>query len=306
MTVTASYVLITPAHNEEAFIEGTIRSVAAQSVLPLRWVIVNDASTDRTKEVIERCCAPYDFIRLLNLERPPGRHFGRKAIAFHHGLEQVRTVNYEFVGNLDADIILAPDYFDQILRNFDADPQLGIGGGIVYTKVGDKFSTGDTTLDSVGGAVQMFRKDCFRQVGGYLALEKGGIDAAAEIMARMKGWKVRKFPENKVYEQRRTGTGDSGVMQARFREGRHSYGLGYGALFFAARCAYRLKDRPVLVGSVASLLGFLSAMLRRDSVVLPKEVVAFLRVEQREKLRRAATAIFGCTSQRKTRNTGCS
>ena len=46
--------LVTPARNEEEFIEGTIRSVIAQTHRPIAWVIVSDGSTDRTDEIVRR------------------------------------------------------------------------------------------------------------------------------------------------------------------------------------------------------------------------------------------------------------
>ena len=45
------YVLVTPARNEAEFVEKTIESVVRQSMLPVKWVVVNDGSTDSTGEL---------------------------------------------------------------------------------------------------------------------------------------------------------------------------------------------------------------------------------------------------------------
>jgi len=201
----SAYVIITPAHNEEAFIEQTIQSMIQQTFCPLKWIIVNDASTDRTREIVEECTRDRPFIRLVNMDRAAGRDFGKKVYAFNRGLEELHDLQYDFIGNLDADIELEPNYFENILRQFEKDTNLGIAGGQVFMKVGDKFVTHDETPDSVGGQVQLFRRKCFEDIGGYRPLKYGGIDAAAEIMTRMKGWNVRKFPENPVFEHRLTG-----------------------------------------------------------------------------------------------------
>jgi poly-beta-1,6-N-acetyl-D-glucosamine synthase len=280
------YVIITPAHNEEAFIEKTIESVINQTVRPAKWIIVNDSSTDRTCEIVERYVSHHDFIQLIKVKREAGRHFGNKVRAFNHGVAALLGSGYDYIGNLDADISIGSDYFEKILPEFDKDPKLGIAGGIVYTKIHNNFVTHDETLDSVGGAVQMFRRTCFEEIGGYLALPFGGIDAAAEITARMRGWKVRKFPENRVFEHRRTGTAVSGPLAARIKEGRRFYSLGYGFVFYLVRCLYRLKDRPFVLGSAAALLGYLDSMIRLRPVVLSREAVLYLRAEQRGKLRR--------------------
>ncbi len=286
------YVLITAAHNEEDFIEKTILSVIAQTHRPLKWIVVNDGSNDKTRERVESKVQGYDFITLVNLERAGGRNFGRKILAFNRGLEEVQYLDYAFVGNLDADISVAPDYFGNILDEFAADRRLGLAGGIVYTKSGATFVTYDQTLDSIGGAVQVFRRQCMEDVGGYPVFEQGGEDAAVEITARMKGWKVRKFPENRAYEQRRTGTANTGILRSKVREGSRFYSLGYGFLFYALRCLYRLPERPLVLGSTAALFGYLKSMFQGLPVNLSGEVVSYLRAEQRKKLRQMAAAPF--------------
>ena len=292
------YVLITAAHNEEDFIEKTIQSVISQTHAPLQWIIVNDGSSDKTRVLAEAKIQGFDFIKLVNLERAGGRDFGRKILAFNRGLEEVQNLDYGFVGNLDADITVAPDYFGNILDEFAADRRLGLAGGIVYTKAGTNFVTYDQTLDSIGGAVQMFRRRCMEDVGGYPVFAQGGEDAAVEITARMKGWKVRKFPENRAYEQRRTGTANTGILRSKVREGSRFYSLGYGLLFYTLRCLYRLPERPVLLGSTAALFGYLKSMFQGLPVNLPGEVVSYLRAEQRQKLKQMAAALLSLVLRR--------
>jgi glycosyltransferase involved in cell wall biosynthesis len=282
----STYVIITPAHDEEAFIEQTIRSMIQQTVRPLKWVIVNDASTDRTGEIVEEYTRDHAFIKLVNRDRAAGRDFGKKVYAFNHGLEEVRDLKYDFIGNLDADITFEPQYFENILGEFEADPKLGLSGGIVYTKFSREFVTYDKTLDSVGGKVQIFRRKCFEEIGGYLPLKFGGIDAAAEIVTRMKGWVVRKSLANRVLEHRRTGFAHGRPLKTMLRDGQKFYSLGYEPLFYLLRCIYRLRDYPLVVGSGAALIGYLWSMIRREPIVLPAEVVQYLRNEHRMKLKR--------------------
>jgi glycosyltransferase involved in cell wall biosynthesis len=282
----SAYVIITPAHNEEAFIDQTIRSMIQQTFRPLKWIIVNDASTDRTREIVEECTRDHPFIKLVNRDRAAGRDFGKKVYAFNRGLEELRNLSYDFIGNLDADITFEPQYFENILREFEADSKLGIGGGIVYTKFRNSFATYDDTLDSVGGKVQLFRRKCFEDIGGYRPLKLGGIDATAEIMARMKGWKVKKSLENQAYEHRRTGFAFGKPLAAKLCDGRKFHSLGYDPLFYLLRTIHRLGDYPFILGSGAELLGYLWSMIRRNPLTLPSEVVDYLRMEQRTKLKR--------------------
>ena len=169
---------------------------------------------------------------------------------------------------------------------FESDPEQGVGGGIVYTKFKNTFATYDTTADSVGGKVQLFRRKCFEDIGGYRPLQLGGIDATAEIMARMKGWKVRKSFEDRVYEHRRTGFAYGKPLAAKLCDGRKFHSLGYDPLFYTLRAVRRLGDYPLVLGSTAELLGYVWSMIRRNPMALPADVVDYLRKEQRAKLRR--------------------
>ena len=227
------------------------------------------------------------FIHPVDVQRQAERNFAHKVGAFNRGLEELRSLDYDFIGNLDADVSFAPQYFENILREFEADPALGISGGIVYTKFTDRFSTYDWTLDSVGGKVQLFRRECFEEIGGYRPLQYGGIDATAEVMARMKGWKVRKSLHNRAYEHRPTGFAYGQPLMAKMREGRRFYSLGYDPVFFLLRCLYRCKDYPLMLGSGAAFFGFLRSMICRQPIVLSPEVVNYLRAEQRTKLKQA-------------------
>ncbi len=285
-TARLSYIVVTPAHNEEAFIERTIASMLSQSVRPQQWVIVNDCSSDNTQSIVERCTAGEDFIRVVNLARPGGRHFGNKVRAFNRGLEEVIHSEYDLIGNLDADISFKPDYFENIIREFTADHRLGIAGGMVHTCIEGTYVSQKVSLDSVAGAVQLFRRECFEAIGGYVPLARGGIDAAAEITARMKGWKVRTLADQQVLEHRRTGSAAAGPVLARLKEGRRMHSLGYSFPFFLMRCLYRSLERPMVVGSTAALLGFIINAAGGNGCVLPPEVVRFLRLEQRQKLKR--------------------
>lgn len=284
-TIAGDYVLVTAAHNEAGNIEAACRSVVCQSLKPRRWIVVDDASTDGTDGIVSAFQKTHpELIELLKIARPPGRDFRNKANAFALGVKRARELGPSFIGNLDADISFEPTYFETLLERFASDAHLGIAGGLVYSRVHDRFIAQDIAADSVAGAVQLFRRECFDAVDAYLPLPLGGEDAAAEIMARQNGWSTRTFSDLQVLEHRRTGTADATPLRARQRDGARLFSLGYGVEFLLARTVRRLLERPRVVGSLATLSGYLGAMARRDPVVLPPEVVAYLRREHRTKL----------------------
>src|SRR5438874_1505072 len=97
------YILITPARNEAAFIQKTLDSMVNQSALPERWVIVDDGSTDQTAEIAAQYAQRYPWIELVRRSQHLDRSFAGKVNAFNAGLERVKSLEFDVMGNLDAD-----------------------------------------------------------------------------------------------------------------------------------------------------------------------------------------------------------
>jgi glycosyltransferase involved in cell wall biosynthesis len=252
------------------------------------WVIVDDHSSDETSEIVTRYSIDFDFIRLIRRRSHTNiRSFASKVEAFNASRSLLMDISYDLIGNLDADMTISSDYYANIISAFAEDSQLGIAGGTIYLPFGSRYMTDDVTNDSVGGAIQLFRRACFEEIGGYMALEGGGIDAAAEITARMHGWSVRKIPNNPVFEQRPTGNSQGNSWRASYKEGIQYNRLGYSTLFYCLRSAYRLSlPRPSL-RSMFGLLGFFRSKFGNEKTLLPPEVVSYLRAEQHRKIKRA-------------------
>jgi len=277
------YALVTPARNEEGYIEKTIESVLRQTIVPQKWIIVSDESTDRTDNLVRRYLDRYPFIQLMSAglsQKPEHKSFGSKVKAFQAGYRELSSIPYDFVGNLDADVTFEPDYFEQVLEKFRANPKLGLAGGIILEFKEDRFVPQRMSLNSVAGAVQLFRRQAYEAFGGYIPLSSGGIDAAAEIMTRMHGWEVQTFPDIRVLHHRRVSTGSTTILGTKFRQGTTNYLLGYHPLFQIASCFSRVIEQPYVVGSVAMLLGYGSACLRRRQRAMPADVIKYLRTEQ--------------------------
>ena len=275
-----SYALITPARNEESFIEQTILSVCSQTVKPKKWIIVSDGSTDRTEEIVNSYIVNNKFIYLISSSRSGKANFGSKVKAFSEGYNRIKNLNYEYIGNLDADISFSPNYFKNILHEFERNNNLGIAGGIIQERIKGVVVDQNISLNSVAGAVQLFRRKCFEQIGGYIPMRYGGIDAAAEIIARMHGWETLTFPNLKVFHNGKVLTGSNNLIVTRFYQGFTNYLLGYHPVFQIASCIIRVKEEPIFLGSISSLFGYYWAFMRRYKMKLPVEAIKYLRAEQ--------------------------
>ena len=276
------YVIVTAARNEVKYIEGTIMSVISQTIMPQKWVIASDGSTDGTDEIVSRYAKDYKFIELIRIESAGERNYRSKVNAIEQAVMHLNGIEYDFIQNLDADVTFDSEYYEKIFEKFETNPKLGISGGIIFDKHRVIFHKQFAGSNSVAGAIQMFRRECYKDIGGYRALHCGGEDAVAEVMARMKGWEVRSFADIKVMHHKRSGEGNS--LAVRFRQGIMENSLGYHPVFETARCFVRIKERPYIAGSFFRLSGYLFAKLRRDTCQVSDEVARFLRREQMTRL----------------------
>ena len=280
------YVLISPARNEAAYIEKTIQAVISQSILPVKWVIVSDGSTDGTDEIVAEYAYKYEFIQFIRREGNelnPG--FASKVYAIREAYSHLSRLEYDFIGNLDADVTFDVHYIENIILKFSENERLGIAGGFIYEQEGGKFRSRPTnTTRSVAGAIQMFRRACFEEIGGLTPVKLGGEDWIAEIMARMRGWNVEAFPENKVYHHKSSVVA-RGVLKERMRQGAGDYSLGSHAFFEIIKCLRRVKEKPYLIGAFIRMSSYFWHWCRREKFAVSDDIVAFLRKEQIARLK---------------------
>jgi glycosyltransferase involved in cell wall biosynthesis len=279
------YVLITPAHNEEAFIQKTLDSMVAQTLLPERWFIVNDGSTDRTAEIVESYAKRHSWIKLIHLPQRLDRSFVSKVRAFNAGFAGTQSLTFGVIGNLDADISFETDYLEFLLQKFAEDPRLGVAGTPFVENGYDSARDSFEGENHVPGGCQLFRCECFAAIGGYVPNHAGGIDWIAVTTARMKGWKTRSFPEKRFHHYRTLGTAGKTGPAARFSYGEKDYYLGGSPLWQLFRVVYRMTKPPVFIDGVALLSGYCWAAIRGAERTVTPELMRFHRHEQMKKLK---------------------
>lgn len=280
------YVLITSARNEEPFIRGTLDSVVAQIQLPERWVVVDDGSTDNTAEMVAGYTERFPWIMLIRNPRREGRNFAAKANAVNIALAQMQNLEFDALGNLDADTSFAPDYMEFLMKKFAAEPRLGVVG-TPFTQDGGYDSTRDSFEGEnyVAGPIQLFRRECFREIGGYVANPAGGVDWIAVMAARLKGWTVHSFADKRYHHHRSMGTAGRSEAAALFSYGEKDYYLGNSPVWQLFRVTYRLAKKPYLTGGLALGFGYLWAAAKRVKRPVSEELMRFHRAEQMKKLK---------------------
>lgn len=254
------------------------------------WVIVNDGSTDATSNIVRPYLADHQWIELVDLPVRRDRNFAAKVYAFNAGQERVKDLEYEVIGNLDADISFDADHFEFLLNEFEKDARLGVAGTIFkqegYNSETDSFEG----QNHVSGQCQLFRRRCWQEIGGYYPNKAGGIDWMAVTTARMMGWKTRSFREKSFFHYRCLGTAERGHLASSFSYGEKDYYLGGHPLWEIFRVAYRMTRWPYLVDGIALGLGYSSAFLRRMKRPVSDELMRFHRKEQMLKLKKILKA----------------
>ena len=232
--------------------------------------------------------AEHPWIELIRMPQRRERNFAGKVHAFDAGYNRVRDLEYDVIGNLDADVSFDEEYFDFLLRKFSENPRLGVAG-TPFTEGSFQYDFRFTSIEHVSGQCQLFRRECFEEIGGYLPRKIGGIDLVAVTTARMKGWQTRTFLEKPYVHHRQMGTATANAWITPFKVGRADYILGSHPVWQFARCIYQTTRRPILLGGTLRLVGFMWAMVSQTKKQVPADFVKFRREEQMRRLRKFVT-----------------
>ena len=261
-----SYLLISPCRNEADFMVNTLESVVSQSLMPTKWIIVDDGSTDGTPEILRQYSEQYDFIQIVTRDNRGHRSVGPGVIeAFYAGLETVDLNDYQYVCKLDLDLILPPSYFERMVGRMDNNPRLGTCSGKAYFRVKDSDSLApeECSDESSIGAAKFYRVRCFQQIGGFVRqVMWDGIDSHR---CRLLGWVSLSWDEKDVrfIHLRPMGSSHKGILSGRMRHGFGQYYMGTGFCYIVASTVYRLNKRPYVSGALAMFWGYLKSALTR-------------------------------------------
>lgn len=269
-----NYYIVIPAHNEEAFMALTLQSLADQTVLPTKAVIVNDNSTDKTADIVLAFAEKHPWISLLNATSDAIHLPGSKVIlAFQKGLETLDD-QYDIMVKADADLIFPPNYFETIINHFQSDDKIGMVGGFAYIeKNGEWLLENLTDKDHIRGAFKAYRKATFQQIGGLKPAM--GWDTVDELLCKFYKWKVVTDESLKVKHLKPTGANYN--KTARYKQGEAFYTLGYG-FFITAIASLKLamrKGKPLLF--LDYIKGFWKAKSANKPLLVTEAQAKFIR-----------------------------
>ncbi|HEX8692863.1 MAG TPA: glycosyltransferase family A protein [Longimicrobium sp.] len=277
------HVAIIPARNEERFLEGTLRSLLAQTEPPDLVYVVDDGSTDRTPDIVRAVAAESPSVRLLQLPPRAKRQMGGGVVrAFDAAYQQVRHLDFAYVSKLDADLVFPPDYFERVLGFLDAHPDHAAAGGVPVETIGGREVRWRVPAHNVPGPLKTVRKDVYDRMGGFIATL--GWDIVDLVKMRSLGYRTTNL-DIPVRHLRQHGSAE-GRLRGKAQWGEGAWIIGSHPLFVAARGLYRMAEAPYVLSGLAFWWGYLAAALRRRPRLADRDLVRALRREQVERLLR--------------------
>ena len=276
------YYIVIPTYNEEQFIGLTLQSLADQTVLPTKVIVVNDNSTDSTAEIVLAFAEKNPWISLVTKTSSAIHLPGSKVIqAFQKGLESIDE-DYDLIAKVDADLIFPSNYFETIIQHFESDATIGMVGGFCYIeKNGEWILENLTDKDHIRGALKAYRKATFKQIGGLRA--QMGWDTVDELLCKFYNWKV--VTDESLHVKHLKPTGANYNKTARYKQGEAFYTLGYGFIITAIaslKLALR-KGKPFLF--IDYLIGFWKAKLSKKPMLVTDEQAQFIRKYRLQKMK---------------------
>lgn len=281
--------IVSPARDEGATLERTIACMEAQTLPPVRWVIVDDGSTDATSTILEAAATRIPWIKVIRRENRGYRQLGSGVVdAFYHGLDAA-DVSYEFLAKMDVDLEFSPRYLEKIIACFDKDPLLAAASGKVFRRQENGRLVEEFMIDEmVAGQFKLYRREAFANIGGFVReVMWDGIDFHR---ARMAGYRTASLPdpELRLFHLRLMGSSDRSVYIGRLRWGWGHWFMGSSLPYVLASGIFRMRERPYVAGGLLIIAGYLQAALRRAHRYPDLEFRRELRRWQRARLLRVS------------------
>jgi len=298
MSATSPRILIvSPVRNESAHIERVARALAAQELQPARWIVIDDRSTDGTVELLRGLEAEIGFMTVAErrhetAENAPDR-LARAAAPrnFNAGLALADHREFTHVMKLDGDIELPPHYLRTLMDRFDADPSLGLAGGVLEEPTPDGGMRPIKNPPTyVHGALKCYSAACFGAIGGVQ--ERLGWDTIDLTYARMHGFRTASFSDLVSIHHRPLASAD-GVIRGRARHGQCAYITHHSLTWVALRSVKVAFWRPRVLSGLAYFYGYARAAATRTERVPDPAFRRFIRRELRHRLASSARARLG-------------
>ena len=258
-------VVISPVRDESRYLRLTMDAMLAQTVRPVEWILIDDGSRDDTPDIVREYAAKYPFIRLeLRTDRGFRQLGGGVIAAFNDGKTRIRHADYQYIAKLDGDMSFGPLYIERMMEKFAENPRLAAVSGKVYREENGRYIEEFHITEQVAGQFKLYRREAFEAIGGFVEhLAWDGIDVHR---CRMQGWQTLSFydPDAWLWHHRIMGSSDRSIYIGRLRWGRGNWFMGYHPLYAIASGAFRMREKPYVIGGMLMIAGYFWNALKRS------------------------------------------
>ena len=281
------YVLISPVRDEEETIIKTINSVIKQTILPNRWIFIDNNSIDNTSRIIDDYVKKHGFIERIFLNEVKKRTPGRGPVrAFNYGIEHIDIFSFDFIIKLDGDMEFADNYFEEIFKKFNQNPKLGIASGLILEKESLKPSK-KHFFELTQGNTKVYKKECFEKI--HPLDEVKGWDFIDNIKAKYFGFDTRIF-KNITATHLKPLDIKVGYKNENYLKGYYDAFFKYPLIFMFVKGFKKLIfEKPYLFNGLYYFKGFLKNKLFDKNFYKDKRIIQFLHKYQMDRLK---TLIF--------------
>ncbi len=254
--------VVIPAYNEEEFIGLTLKHLLNQDLKPSRIIVINDGSTDKTKEIV----SAFSNIEIIDRQNKTST-ITRKQLAetYNAGLKKFSNDDCEFIMILDADVLLPKNYLSLIIKRMKTDHNLAITSGIIEGEYSSE----------PRGAGRVVRTDFWKKIGLRYPVNYG-FEGYLLLKAESLGLKVSIFTDLIMKTQRKTGATYNPTNYRYYGYGLKA--LGYYFPYAIARILLFSRRKPK--GAFYMLKGFLE---KYDDLYEP-ELREYVRKTQRHNI----------------------
>lgn len=275
------YLLISPCRDEAQYMRQTLDTVVTQSVLPAKWIIVDDGSTDDTSRILAGYAAKYPWITVVTRTNRGHRAVGPGVIdAFYAGYQTITPTDFEYICKLDLDLHLPPRYFEILMQRMQANPRIATCSGKAYVTAGNGLVNEGHGDETSLGMTKFYRVSAFTAMGGFVReVMWDGIDCHR---CRMMGLIACSWdePELRFVHLRPMGSSQQSIYTGRMRHGYGQYFMGTGFLYTLASAIKKIPEKPYVLGAMAMLWGWIKSAVQGKPRYEDMEFRKFLRAYQ--------------------------
>jgi glycosyltransferase involved in cell wall biosynthesis/peptidoglycan/xylan/chitin deacetylase (PgdA/CDA1 family) len=281
------YIVVTPCKNEARNLPRLIESLVSQRIKPALWVIIDDGSIDGTFEIIRDAEKKYKWIKGIGLKatiskRDRGTHLAnvmRTGFDFAVKYSMETGIKFDYLSNVDGDIILEPAFFEKVVGELKKEPLQGIAIGTTRYIFDDRIVDVIDGENEPPGGHMVIRRECYEECNGIPI--SYAVDSALKAKARLGGWKTKKF--NAIAIEERPVHSAEGYWKGYKEKGEAAYYLNLNPLHIVFSAVRYLFKRPYYIG-IAYFVSYFGCLMRKKEKVEDKELKQYFRNKWKDNL----------------------